>query len=50
MLWDEIKRIETAGGENANTGELQYIYDYSKLEIQEIDASGWTDFCGAFGD
>ncbi len=50
MLWDEIKKVEAAGGEGTTAGELRYIYEYSSLELQEIDASGWTNFCSGFMD
>ncbi len=50
LVWDEIKKLEGDDGESGNIGELQYIYDYSAYEINEIDSSGWTDFCRGFSD
>lgn len=50
MLWDEIKKVEAAGGEGTKNESLRYFYDGASAEIQEIDASGWTNFCSSLMD
>jgi major membrane immunogen (membrane-anchored lipoprotein) len=50
MIRDEIQVQKTLQGENYVEGELHYMYDYTSYEIQEIDSSGWTNFCSGLMD
>jgi hypothetical protein len=50
LIWDEIKKQENEGREVNDTSELQYMYDFSAQELNEIDSSGWTEFCKSFSD
>lgn len=50
MLWDEIKKGEDNPGDGTNNEALRYFYDGASAEIQEIDASGWTNFCSSLMD